>query len=213
MVFLIGGKVRVDILQDMLKASYLKQKDREKEIQGYVLESFGNRYVAVYYNKGLNHCIVSFRGTAGTLTDWSYNATYAALGQDKYSQTKRAKAMDPILQKAIKKYGGENITIIGHSQGAIATRKNANKVNETITLNPAARFETQSKNEYTIRSSMDIVSSAQALGNNLSSILYPSFNKKRNTTIQSTTNNPLTEHSIDILQRLPQNKMIGKNKS
>jgi len=210
---LIGGKLEVSIIQAMLEASYLPKNERKDRIENYELDkSLGNRYIAVYYNKGLNQAVISIRGTAKTMTDWSYNGVYALQGQEQYKTTKRVKSMAPIVNAAIKKYGGENCTIIGHSQGAIYTRINADKVNDTITLNPAARFETQKPNEYTIRSSLDVVSSAQALGNSLNKILYPQFNKKHNIEIPSTTNNPITEHSIDILERLPPQKKIGKNK-
>lgn len=210
---LIGGKIEVSVLQDMLRASYLPKNDREERIKGYEIDKpLNSKYVAVYYDDANNHCVISIRGTAKTMSDWSYNGVYALQGQDRYKTTKRAKAMEPFVKKAIEKYGGNNCTIIGHSQGAIYTRMNSDKVNDTVTVNPAARFESQKSNEYTIRSSMDVVSSAQALGNSVNRILYPQFNKKRNIEIPSTTSNPLTEHSYDILERLPPTKKIGKNK-
>ena len=45
----------------------------------------------------------------------------------------------------------------------------------------------------------------------MNSYLYPQWNKKHNITIKAKTSNPLVEHSIDILNRLPQNQQIGSN--
>jgi hypothetical protein len=67
-------------------------------------------------------------------------------------------------------------------------------------------------NEYIIRSSLDPVSALKAPKNALNKVLYPSYTKKHNITIPAKTMNPLTEHSIDILNRLPQDKFIGRLK-
>ena len=39
---------------------------------------------------------------------------------------------------------------------------------------------------------------------------YPEWSKNHNITIPAKTSNPLTEHSIEILDRLPQDKFIGR---
>ena len=50
----------------------------------------------------------------------------------------------------------------------------------------------------------------KALKNAINSILFPQWNKEHNITIKAKTSNPLKEHSIDILNRLPQNQQIGR---
>ena len=44
----------------------------------------------------------------------------------------------------------------------------------------------------------------------INSVLYPSWSKEHFITIKAETSNPITEHKIDILNRLDQNKKIGR---
>jgi len=81
-----------------------------------------------------------------------------------------------------------------------------------ISLNPAFKGESQGMNEYIIRSSLDPVSALKAPKNALNKVLYPNWSKTHNITIPAKTMNPLTEHSIDILNRLPQDEFIGRMK-
>jgi hypothetical protein len=46
----------------------------------------------------------------------------------------------------------------------------------------------------------------------MNSILYPNWTKNHLITIQAKTNNPLTEHKVDILDRLP-DKTFGRGGS
>jgi hypothetical protein len=76
-------------------------------------------------------------------------------------------------------------------------------------LNPAYKGQSQGQYEYIIRSSLDPVSILKAPTNAINNILYPQWSKNYNITIPSKTSNPLTEHTIEFLERLPQNKFIG----
>ena len=67
-------------------------------------------------------------------------------------------------------------------------------------------------NEYIIRSSGDVVSSLSAPKKFMNSILYPNWTKNHLITIPVKTSNPLTEHKVDILDRLP-DKSIGRGGS
>ena len=60
--------------------------------------------------------------------------------------------------------------------------------------------------------SMSSVSVLKAPSNPINKVLYPNWNKTHNIVIPAKTSNPLTEHSIDILDRLPQDKYIGRLK-
>ena len=44
----------------------------------------------------------------------------------------------------------------------------------------------------------------------INNVLYPEWSKSHNITIPAKSSNPLTEHSIEILDRLPQDKFIGR---
>jgi hypothetical protein len=102
-------------------------------------------------------------------------------------------------------YGAKNITTIGHSQGALLAQMLGKNTKEILTLNKASRPEdlfrfSKPKKQYDVRSDGDIVSAWQS----------PFQNNKNNTTIKKQSNNPLTEHSVDVLNRLNQDKIIGK---
>ena len=77
-------------------------------------------------------------------------------------------------------------------------------------MNPASKAEKQQKNEYDIRSSLDVVSALKAPQTLVNSLLQPKKTSKHNIVIPAETSNPLTEHKIDILNRLPQDMDIGE---
>jgi hypothetical protein len=112
---------------------------------------------------------------------------------------------------AMKKYKGYKFILAGHSQsGIIVNNLCSDKVENCISLNPAYKNASLKDNEYIIRSSGDVVSSLSAPKKFLTSILYPNWSKEHLVTIPAKTNNPLTEHKIDILDRLDPNKKIGR---
>ena len=86
-----------------------------------------------------------------------------------YDFTNRTKQAKEAQDKAIEKYGNENLSTIGHSQSAINTRKYGKDSKEIINVNPA--FNPLLINEYyrkpneynNIRSSKDIVSFAMLI--------------------------------------------------
>jgi hypothetical protein len=104
--------------------------------------------------------------------------------------------------------------LLGHSQAGLLVNLLLNDKTDLdgIALNPAYKGESQAKNEYVIRSSLDPVSVLKAPSNTINKVLYPNWNKTHNIVIPAKTSNPLTEHSIDILDRLPQDKFIGRLK-
>jgi hypothetical protein len=79
-----------------------------------------------------------------------------------------------------------------------------------ISLNPAYKEESRGQNEYIIRSSLDPVSILKAPRNAIHNVIYPERSKNHNITIPAKTSNPLTEHSIEILDRFSQDKFIGR---
>jgi len=201
-----GGAVSASNVKRFVEASYKKKAD--ENINDYILDkSLSNDYAKTYYNPKTNQAVVVHRGTSGA-SDWLNNVAYAS---GLYNFTNRYKTGKKIQDKASKKYGKENISTLGHSQGSVLSRKLGQDSKEIINLNPAYMGEAPTKKEYNIRSSTDLVSGLLAPVNILKGTLYPSYTKNHEITIQS--ENPvdvLTEHSPEILNRLDPEMMIGK---
>ena len=201
-----GGAISVANVKKFIDASYKKNPD--ERIDDYILDkSLSNDYAKTYYNPKTKQAVVVHRGTSGA-SDWLNNVAYAS---GVYTYTNRYKTGKQIQEKAYKKYGKSNVSTLGHSQGAVLSRKLGADSKEIINVNPAYMGETKGKNEYNIRSSSDLVSGILAPVNVLSSTLFPKYTKNHEITIQS--DNPvdvLTEHSPEILNRLEQDRMIGK---
>lgn len=189
---LSGGKLSINHIKLMLKASY---KDAPERIDDFVIDrSLSGQYGVVYHNPITGQTVVAHRGTKEAI-DWTNNAMYALGG---YKYTNRYKWGKKMQQAAEKKYGASNISTIGHSQSGVLTRELGKNTKEIINLNPAYKGEKPLKNEYNIRSSGDIVSIGLHGTNRYNDLLIPAESL-----------NPLTEHMIDILDRVDQNKMIG----
>jgi hypothetical protein len=187
-----GGELSVGNIKKMLKASY---KEAPEEINGFILDhDLSNEYAVVYYNPSTGQAVVCHRGTT-TAYDWTNNAMYAV---GRYKSTDRYKIGKSTQEKAIKKYGAQNITTLGHSQGAVLARELGKDTKEVITLNPAYKGEKPLKNEYNIRSSRDVVSAGLWGTKRGHDIVIPAKGY-----------NLLGEHMIDILDRVDQNMMVG----
>lgn len=208
-VILRGGKLAPTEVKHFLEESY--NKNAKDQLDGYILDkSLSSDTAKVYHNPTTGQTVVAHRGTSG-LKDWANNVAYA-VGAYKY--TDRYKKGKKAQEGAEKKYGKENISTLGHSQSGVLARELGKDTKEIINVNPAYRFEKPAKNEYTIRSSSDIVSAPYAPIAKAREYLFPKYSKKRDITIQS--KNPadiLREHSYDILDRLPQDQMIGRGLS
>jgi len=193
-----GGKLKVKELEGLLSSSY----DPKDRVEGFVLDkSLSSKTSKVYYNPETNQSVVAHRGTAG-FSDWFNNAVYAYGGKDYYKYTPRYREAKEVQEKAQKKYGNDNITTIGHSQGGLQAEMLGTKSKEIITLNKATRpfSNTRNKNQYDIRADKDIVSGLNpSQFNNGQEIIIPSKNIGR-----------LDAHKIDILQKLEGDVEIGK---
>ncbi len=186
-----GGKVSIGNLKSFIDNSYSKKP--KENIDGYVIDKvLTNDIAKVYYHPQTGHAIITHRGTAG-LKDWGNNVAYLT---GLYEYTDRFKRGKKAQEETEKKYGKKNVSTLGHSQGAILSRKLGADTKEIINLNPAYVAEKPKKNEYNIKSSSDIVSKLKPI-------------HKRDIEIKAETSNPLTEHSTDILKRLDENQQIG----
>ena len=115
-----------------------------------------------------------------------------------------------MVDSARKKYKGWQFELTGHSQSGLLVNNLCSKTDKNcISLNPAYKNASLKDNEYIIRSSGDVVSSLSAPKKFMNSILYPNWTKSHLITIPAKTSNPLTEHKVDILDRLP-DKTIGR---
>jgi hypothetical protein len=202
-----GGKRTAEEIKLFLDASY--EKKPPKQIGDWILDDKISKSTGVvYHNPITNETVVSHRGTKG-IKDWGNNAAYA-IGA--YNLTNRYKEGKRVQDRAEKKYGKENISTLGHSQGAVLSRKLGSDTKEIINVNPAYMGEIPKKNEYNIRSSSDVVSKLYQPVSNTRSVLFPKYSKKHDITIDSESFNPLVEHKVDILDRLNPQKEIGAGK-
>jgi hypothetical protein len=181
-----GEGISAKDLKLLHSSSY--KKDRDKKVGDWELdESISKPTASVYVNQKTKQPIVVHRGTEKTLSDWSNNLAYV-MGKSK--DTKRYKDSKEVQEEAEKKYGDTLTT--GHSQGSVYSKLARNKKG-IIDVNPASMGEVASEGT-TIRSKTDPVSILAGLTNLFSS------NKKNITT--SGKSNPLTAHSINILDEL-----------
>jgi hypothetical protein len=204
-----GGKLSPEEIKNFLDQSY--NKNAKEHLNGYVLDkSISSDTAKVYHNPTTKQTVVAHRGTSG-IKDWANNLAYAVGAYkytDRYKKGKRAQ------EEAEKKYGKQNISTLGHSQGAVNARELGKDTKEIINVNPAYRFEKPSKNEYTIRSSSDVVSAPFAPIAKAREYLFPGQSKSHDITIKSKSpTDVLGEHSYNILDRLPSDKTIGRGRS
>jgi len=184
----VGGSLQADHINQLVNASYQKNKDAPSQIGEYHLDrDLSTGKAKVYHDPVTKKTIVANRGTQGTFQDWANNAAYALGG---YDLTGRYQNALDTQKAAIAKYGGVD-TNVGHSQSGIITRKmnDLGLTKEVINVNPASKGERQKENETIVRSSLDPVS------------IFQPNKAKRNLTL-NTGYNLLKNHSADILGRL-----------
>ena len=190
-------------LQKLLKQSYTPQLGNVGDFM--VDDEISNPTTQVYRNKNTDKVYIVHRGTKGG-RDWLNNLVYG-LSPSLYKYTDRYKNAEAIQKKALEKYQGYDIDVLGHSQGsklAEMLSKDNKNVKNIITYNrPQGLMENLSskpKNLYDIKTSKDLVSP-----------LIPYQRSNQNTTIiPSKTNDFLHEHKTERILELPDH-MIGKN--
>jgi len=206
-----GGSLKPQELKDFLQASY--EENAPKTIDNYILDDkLSNLYGKVYVNHDLKKAVLAFRGTGmeNLGTDWINNLIFL-VSDPGYKLTPRYQTALKMYKGAIKKYKGFKFELIGHSQsGVIVNNLCSDKVNNCISLNPAYKNASLKNNEYIIRSTGDVVSKLTVPKKALNSVLYPQWTKKHMINIENKTSNPITEHKVDILDRLNPNMIIGR---
>jgi len=179
-----GGGLKANTLKSMIKSTY----DRS-DVEGWKKVMNTPELTAFEHPSG--QVVIALRGTEGTAKDWSNNAVYGLGGESAYKQTPRYKRAKERVAELEKKYNPEDISLVGHSQGALLAEIVPSKARERITLNKATcpqdfLFRRRKSNQYDIRSRFDPVS------------FFPL--QKSNYTIDGVGLNPLKAHSPDVLE-------------
>ena len=197
-----GGSLQTSTFKGLLDASY----DGRKSVDGFIKDdSISSKTSKVYRDPITKQVVVAHQGTKGA-KDWLNNLKFAIGGTKAYKKTRRFKEAERVQRLAEEKYGAQNISTIGHSQGALQSEILGKNTKEILTLNKASNpFENRSKgaNQFDVRTKNDLVSKATEL-----------FTKKKKNngneiTLQSNSSNPLTEHSTNVLERVDPNTTIG----
>jgi hypothetical protein len=195
-----GGAIGTYDLQKLLKQSYNPELGNVGDYM--VDDELSNPTTQVYRNKNTDKVYVVHRGTKGG-RDWLNNLVYG-LSPSLYKWTDRYKNAKQVQDKALEKYKGYDIDVLGHSQGsklAEMLSKDNKNVKNIITYNrPQGLMETISskpKNLYDIKTSFDPVSP-----------LVPYQRGNQSVIIPSQTYNPLHEHRTERILELP-DQIIG----
>jgi len=196
----IGGKMSVSQFQKFLTNSYSKKPEQKIDDFEYDPELSIDR-AKVYHDPKTGQAVITHTGT-DSATDWLNNL---AIATNTYKYTSRYKNAKKAQEATEKKYGKQNVSTTGHSQGARLAEKLGKESKEILTLNKATNpFEQySSKNQTDVRSSGDWVSSLNPLG-------WMEKNKK--VVIPKQSNNIIKEHSPDVLSRIDPNMMIGEGR-
>lgn len=201
---LLGGKLSISNFEKMLKASY--SKNPEEKIDDFIYDpELSTDRAKVYHNPTTKQTTITHTGTDST-SDWLNNL---AIGTGTYKYTDRYKKGQKVQEATEKKYGKDNVSTLGHSQGSRLAEIHGKDSKEILTLNKASTpFEKYTSPKQTdIRSSGDVVSGIQYLNP------FSYFGKKNKTVdIKKESNNPLKEHNIDVLKRLDPNMIIGEGR-
>ena len=189
-----GRAISIKNLKTALDKSYGKTKVTEGFGDFEVDPSLTTRETQTYINKKTGQALVVHRGTA-SMSDVFTDLAYSTTGY----KGKRFKDAKKIQEKAENKYGAQNISTLGHSLGSIVSSEVGKNSKEIINYNkPMTLFNKKQNNEYQISTKNDPFSWFHK----------PKKNEKH-VEIESKTIDPQHEHSIDRLDKLDENMMIG----
>jgi hypothetical protein len=195
-----GGRLLVRDIKLLLNSSY---NNTLNDIGDWIIDKdLSNQYVQVYHNNINNQAVVVHRGTAD-LKDVGTDVKLM-FGFKKNNRFEDARKIQKLAEN---KYGAQNVSTLGHSLGASVAEEVGQNSKEIITMNkPIIPSDILSKKkigikQYDIRTKKDPFS-----------LLKPFQKDVKDITIESKTNNPLVEHSINTLDRLPEEMMIGEGR-
>ena len=196
---MFGEALPVGELKQFLNQSY---QPTLKNLGNYNVDrTLSGQRVQVYHNPDTNKAVVVHRGSY-SIQDWRTNvlALFGYKGK-RYNHSKT------IQDKAEAKYGKENITTLGHSLGARLAEQLGRDTSEVITLNKPTypndilKSDKVPDNQTDVKSSSDPVSILRGKQKGNNPIVIPS----------KIIANPVTEHSVNVLERLPDELMVGSS--
>ncbi len=197
-----GGRIPVKTLKKFIQFSGTYDPENDTIDDWKLDKELSNSYAQVYSNKNNSRATVVHRQTK-TLYDMLDDV--GLITNDKTGD--RFEIAKQVQKNAENRYKPENITVIGYSLGALLGKEYAdNDIHEIITLNrPVLPSDIRAKpnpKHYNIKSKADPVSI----------LSYLQQNDPNEIKIQSTSFNPFREHSVDVLDRLDEDKEIGHGK-
>jgi hypothetical protein len=197
-----GGSLKASQIKKAIDLSYQGSKTTDAP-KGYEIDKeLSDGRVKVYKDVNSDQALVVHRGSSGT-RDWIDNVRYGLTGQMKTTDT--FKKHSKKHQKALDKYGAENIIAVGHSRAGkyVEELNKENPVKEVITYNkasgPSDLFRKNPKNQTDIRTDIDVVSALAPLQSHENKVV----------TVPSNSWNPLTAHGTTPLGKLGE-KLLGK---
>ena len=190
-----GKALSVGTIKKAFENSYGKS-NKKQGFDGYEpVNRLTDRQAQVYHNPSTGHTIVAHRGTQG-IKDVFTDLAYATTGY----KSGRFKKAERIQKEAEKQFGSQNVSTLGHSLGSLLSSDVGRNSKEIINYNkPITPFGKRRDNEYVVKTSNDPFS-----------WFHRPKQDSKNKTIKSTSVNPLYEHSIDRLDALQPEEMIGK---
>jgi len=190
-----GKAISAKIFKKALTNSYGKSNKKEG-FDGYEpVNRLTDRQAQVYHNPKTGHTIVAHRGTQG-IKDVFTDLAYATTGY----KSGRFKKAERIQKEAEKQFGSQNVSTVGHSLGSLLSSEVGKNSKEIINYNkPITPFGRRRDNEYVVKTSNDPFS-----------WFHRPKQDSKNKTIKSKSVNPLHEHSIDRLDALQPDEVIGK---
>lgn len=197
----VGCGLQSSTLRDLLEGSYTGDAP-----EGWSLDANNSSDTSkIFKHNNSDQVVVAHKGTEG-FADWGNNLAYGLGGEMLYEATPRFREARNVQDAAVKEYGSDRITTIGHSQGGLQAELLGKLGRETITVNKATRptnplwIPSKKKSQFDIRSTFDPVSMWRS-----------PFGKrqKNNVSIPAKSHSALKEHSYDILHRIPPETIIG----
>ena len=190
-----GRAISIGDLKTALDKSYSKTKVKTGFGDFQVDSDLTTKETQTYVNSKTGQVLVVHRGTQG-LRDVFTDIAYTATGY----KGKRFKDANKIQKQAESKYGAENISTLGHSLGSLVSSDVGSNSKEIINYNkPIIPWSRKRENEYNISTENDP---------------FSWFHKPKKTEkhikIESNTVNPIQEHSINQLDKLENEMMIGE---
>jgi len=189
----LGGALSVKNLRTSLKQGYSKDKVKQNIGDYEYNEKLSNKEAQVYYNPITNHSIVAHRGSQG-FNDYLTDAAYIMTGY----KGDRFKNSSKVQKQAEDLYGSQNVSTVGHSLGSWLSSDVGKNSKEIINLNkPYSPFARKRDNEINIRTKSDPFSFS-----------LPTEDDK-NKTINKSYWNPSYNHSVDRLEKMNENEIVG----